>query len=50
LTKKGDELEAKQRKIDERNAALRTLAIDLAFLRKSHEQLIRDNEAKSIKL
>jgi len=34
LTKRGDELNAKMKQLDERNAALRTLAVDLAMLRK----------------
>jgi hypothetical protein len=34
LAKRGDELNVKLKQLDERNAALRTLAVDLAMLRK----------------
>lgn len=44
LKRRGEELEDKQKQLDERQAALRTLAIDLAFLRKTHQKLIEDNE------
>jgi hypothetical protein len=44
LKRKGEELEDKQKQLDERQAALRTLAIDLAFLRKNHQKLVEDNE------
>ncbi|TNV85137.1 hypothetical protein FGO68_gene5346 [Halteria grandinella] len=45
LKKKGLELDEKVRQVDERNDALRTLAVDLAFLRKQHEQLVSQNES-----
>ncbi|TNV85113.1 hypothetical protein FGO68_gene6217 [Halteria grandinella] len=52
LKKKGLELDEKVRQVDERNDALRTLAVDLAFLRKQHEQLVSQNEslARSLSL
>jgi hypothetical protein len=43
LAKRGEELEVKLKQLDERNMALRTLAVDLAFLRKSHQQLTDEN-------
>lgn len=43
LKRKGDELEDKQKQLDERQGALRTLAIDLAFLRKNHEKLVEED-------
>ena len=41
---RGDELDSKLDMLDERNRALRTLAIDLAMLRKIHEDLVQSNE------
>ena len=40
LKVRGDELDTKLAMLDERNKALRTLAIDLAMLRKTHEDLV----------
>ena len=36
IMKKGDELDQKMKQVDERNQAMRTLAVDLALLRKNH--------------
>lgn len=47
---KGDELEEKQKQLDERNDALRSLAMDLADLRKEHDGLINENEELNKKL
>ena len=44
LKRKGEELEDKQKQLDERQAALRTLAIDLAFLRKNHQIWFDSNQ------
>ena len=50
ITKRGDELNVKLKQLDERNAALRTLAVDLAMLRKYHTQITEDNQKLSARL
>ena len=44
MKRRGEDLEDKQKQLDERTQALRTLAIDLAMLRKNHQQLVEENE------
>lgn len=43
LKKKGVELDERVKQVTERDEALKTLAVDLAFLRKQHELLIEQN-------
>jgi hypothetical protein len=50
LAKRGDELNVKLKQLDERNAALRTLAVDLAMLRKQHTKITDDNQNLNTRL
>ena len=40
VKKKHDVMEEKMEQLDKRNQAMRTLAVDLAYLRKTHDDLI----------
>eukprot|EP00347_Sterkiella_histriomuscorum_P020316 403338277 len=44
VKKKHDVMENRMKQLDQRNSALRTLAVDLAYLRKTNDDLIGENE------
>ena len=42
--KKHDVMNEKHENLDKRNSAMRTLAVDLAYLRKNEQDLLDENE------
>lgn len=44
VKKKHDQMESKMEQLDKRNSAMRTLAVDLAYLRKTSDDLLAENE------